>query len=221
MIAGILDRLINLLKWPCAVWSVWVLFPASQSAYEIVINSLDKTEVLIPLFAGGFAYLVTSRIIVGKKKQGWFSTLEHELTHAFFALITFHKVNGIQTTANQGGVIEIQNGNNWLIIISPYFFPTFSFFFIFLFSLVDAHNKWVTNFLLGCTVAYHLISTVHELHRHQTDLQQTGFVFATIFLPGANLICYGTILAFAINGTGEMMSFIKNSLMIFWILIFK
>jgi hypothetical protein len=64
-------------------------------------------------------------------------------------------------------------------------------------------------------VAYNLISTVHELHRHQTDLQQTGFVFETLFLPGANLICYGTILAFAINGTGEMMSFIKNSLMIF------
>ena len=69
MIAGILDRLINLFKWPFAVWSAWVLFPASQSAYEIVINSLDKIEVLIPLFVGGFAYLVTSRIIVGKKSK--------------------------------------------------------------------------------------------------------------------------------------------------------
>ena len=121
MIAGILDRLINLLKWPCVVLSVWALFPSSQACYEILIYSLDKTELLFPLFVGGFAYLVISRIVVGKKKQGWFSTLEHELTHALFALITFHKVNGIQTTASQGGVIEIQNGNNWLIIISPYF----------------------------------------------------------------------------------------------------
>ena len=215
MIAVIFDRVINILKWPLAVLSVLILIPTIKECYRRFIHVLDGVEVLIPLFIGGIAYIIISRIIVGKKKQGWFSTLEHELTHALFALITFHKINGIQTTSNQGGVIEIQNGNNWLIIISPYFFPTFSFFLIILLSLVDAQNQWVTNFLLGCTVAYHLISTKNELHRHQTDLQEVGFIFAIVFLPGANILCYGAILVFAIDGPSAMVSFVQNSLKTF------
>ena len=129
MIAVIFDRVINILKWPLAVLSVLILIPTIKECYRRFIHVLDGVEVLIPLFIGGIAYIIISRIIVGKKKQGWFSTLEHELTHALFALITFHKINGIQTTSNQGGVIEIQNGNNWLIIISPYFFPHIQFLF--------------------------------------------------------------------------------------------
>lgn len=215
MIPRILDKGINFSKWPLAALSVWTLIPTVKECYKILIYAIDRGDVLIPLLIGGIAYLLISRIIVGKRKQGWFSTLEHELTHALFALITLHKVNGIQTTSNRGGVIEIQNGNNWLIIISPYFFPTFSFFLILLLALVDAQNHWVTNFLLGCTVAYHLISTKHELHRHQTDLQEVGFIFAIVFLPGANIICYGAILGFAIDGPSAMVSFVQNSLNIF------
>ena len=215
MIPPILDRIINFLKWPIAALSVLILIPTLKECYGICIFVIDKSEVLVPLLIGGIAYLLISRIIVGKKKQGWFSTLEHELTHALFALMTFHKVNAIQTTSNQGGVIEFQNGSNWLIIISPYFFPTFSFFLIILLSLVDAQNQWVTNFLLGCTVAYHLISTMHEFHRHQTDLQEVGFIFAIVFLPGANILCYGAILGFAFDGPSGMVSFVQNSLKTF------
>ena len=103
MIPVIFDKVINILKWPIAVLSVLILIPTIKECYGVLIHVLDRGEVLIPLFIGGIAYILISRIIVGKKKQGWISTLEHELTHAFFALITFHKVNGIQTLANEGG----------------------------------------------------------------------------------------------------------------------
>jgi hypothetical protein len=63
--------------------------------------------------------------------------LAHELTHAFFALITFHKVKGIKINQDDtGGTMSFEGEGNWLIIIGPYFFPLyclFSMFFIVLY----------------------------------------------------------------------------------------
>jgi hypothetical protein len=44
---------------------------------------------------------------------------------------------------------------------------------------------------------FHHISTWRETHAGQTDLQETGFLFAWMFLPSANLLAAGTVFAFA------------------------
>ena len=164
---------------------------------------------IIQLLGGGALYIVSARIFVGKKRQGWISTLEHELTHALFALITLHPVSSLQTTESQGGLITYRGGSNWLIVISPYFFPTFSFALILIMEVFGATNIWLGNLLLGFTIFYHLISTKHELHKGQTDLQETGFLFAWLFLPGANLLSFGILFAFCQGGLDGIITFIQ------------
>jgi hypothetical protein len=116
-----LDSIIGIFKWTAPILSLFFVPPSILSLIDTVNMSFGSLNSLIPLLIGGVSYLVVSRIVVVRKKQGWFSTLEHELTHAFFALLTFHTISGIQTTATGGGVIHILGGNNWLILISPYF----------------------------------------------------------------------------------------------------
>ena len=170
--------------------------------------SFENLNSLIPLLIGGLSYLGVSRIFVGSKKQGGFSTLEHELTHAFFALLTFHKIGGIQTTATGGGVIQILGGSNWLILISPYFFPTISFLLMLLLILVGAQNQITSGFLLGFSIFYHFVSTKHELHRQQTDLIKVSFLFTLLFLPGANLFCYGILFTFSVSGVDGVINYL-------------
>jgi hypothetical protein len=58
--------------------------------------------------------------------------MEHELTHAFFAWITLVPVVELRTSdvtmqSDDGGVRHVvHEWGNWLISISPYFFPTVS-----------------------------------------------------------------------------------------------
>ena len=201
----LIDFIINILKWPIALASLLSIYPIGKA----VLQFFDFGPWLFYLLGGGLLYLITSRIFVGKKRQGWISTLEHELTHALFALITLHPVSSIQTTENRGGVIYYSGGSNWLIVISPYFFPTFSFALILIMEVFGATNIWLGNLLLGFTIFYHLISTKHELHKGQTDLQETGFLFAWLFLPGANLLSFGILFAFCQGGLDGIITFIQ------------
>lgn len=210
MIASILDRLLAVAKWPLGLMSLIFLIPLALGWRDLFFDALESLETLVPLSLGCLGYLVISRLVVGKKRQGWFSTLEHELTHAFFALITFHKVAGIKTTATAGGVIHIIGGSNWLIVISPYFFPTLSFFLMLLLILVGAQNQVAAGLMLGFTMAYHLISTKHELHKHQTDLIEVGFLYSFLFLPGANLFSYGILFAYSVGGLPASMDYMGD-----------
>ena len=67
--------------------------------------------------------------------------------------------------------------------------------------------------ILGLTTGYHICTTIASLHPHQTDFKQAGFLFTLLFLPTANLICYGLLLSFAIyswSGLGLFMNLLTN-----------
>lgn len=56
--------------------------------------------------------------------------IAHELTHSFFAVLTFHKVKHIRIEEdNSGGSMGFEGEGNWLIIIAPYFFRCFVSFY--------------------------------------------------------------------------------------------
>ena len=86
----ILDWLINLIKWPVAIW-LFCSLPA-------LFNSLDAfsfSSLQYIVLAGGFFMFFIGRTFMDSSSRASMEVLAHELTHAFFALITFHKVKNI------------------------------------------------------------------------------------------------------------------------------
>ena len=156
---------------------------------------------MLPFILGFVGYVVGWWLLFRKRSWGSaFSTLEHELTHALFAVLTFHRVKSIKTTWDQGGVMHFEGGGNWLIMIAPYFVPTLSLVVMaVMFFLDDGGPRWL-HIGLGATVSYHATSTWIETHREQTDLQEVGFLFAFLFLPAANVLSYGLIFAVVVGG---------------------
>ncbi|MDE0896383.1 MAG: M50 family metallopeptidase, partial [Planctomycetota bacterium] len=161
----------------------------------------EAPEHALPFILGFAGYVLGWWLLF--RRRGWgsaLSTLEHELTHALFALLTFHRVKSIKTTWRQGGAMQFEGGGNWLILIAPYFVPTLSLAVLaVMFILDDGGARWL-HIGLGATVSYHATSTWRETHREQTDLQEVGFLFAFLFLPAANVLCYGLILAIVAEG---------------------
>jgi len=89
---------------------------------------------------------------------------------------------------------------NWLLSISPYFFPTLTFLSLLILGISGYSENYISLIVVGSTLAYHVTSTLQETHHAQTDLQEVGFVFSILFLPTANLICYAVVFAVLIEG---------------------
>jgi hypothetical protein len=182
-------------KWPLALLSVLYL-PAVADVFVTELGGL-----LLPPSLGGFmlllgfiCYLVTWFLIIRGTGLSWLSTLEHEITHSLFALLTFNRVTGIRTTLRNGGHMTYEGTPNWLIQTSPYFFPTMSFLLLIPLFLIPPILGEIFIFFIGVSVAYHALSTWHETHLGQTDFKEAGLLFVICFLPAANLFCYALFL---------------------------
>ncbi|GAB5405912.1 MAG: hypothetical protein Aurels2KO_41430 [Aureliella sp.] len=124
-------------------------------------------------------------------------TLEHELTHALFAVLCLHRIVGFRASVGRGGEVRFTGRGNWLISVAPYFFPTVALLlFLLAYLMPFAGFPW-QRFLLGVALGYHVVSTYRETHRDQTDIQRLGMTFCWMFLPAANLAVVGLLVAFA------------------------
>ena len=119
-----LDLLLGLFKWPVAILA-FVSLPALVHALEYL--RLDNLR-FFAFLGGAFVYLAL-KILAAARSNISMQILAHELTHTFFALLTFHKVVHIHLNMDEsGGSMGFRGKGNWLITIAPYFFPLFLFF---------------------------------------------------------------------------------------------
>ena len=197
-----MQKLINLLlkicKWPAAIY-----LTLSIPAYIRSVDYFSFTNIPFISFAVGFFMFFIARTLADKTTTTTMQTIAHELTHTFFAFLTFHKVKAVRVNPDDtGGNMEFQGEGNWLIIIAPYFFPLFAFFFMIgaYFYLKVAPMNFIINGIIGYLLGYHVDTVSSQIHEKQTDLPLVGYPFCFAFLPGANMNIVGSVLAFNSKG---------------------
>lgn len=205
-----IDRLINWLKWPAAVVALTLLPGAAIAMVELLVKMITHPLPLLPFLCGFFFYGFAWWAFFRRWRLTFFLTLEHELTHALFAIATFHRVTGMRATLFRGGHVRFVGTGNWLITVAPYFFPTLSLLLLVPALILPGFLANAANFLIGGSVAYHLTSTLHETHPGQTDLQQTGMLFCLFFLPSANLVMFGILLGYVSGGWAGSAHFVGS-----------
>ena len=195
---AILDKLINLLKWPVALYLFFSL-PA-------FIKSADFFRFAdwryIALFGGFFLFFI-SRSFMDSSARVSMEVLAHEMTHAFFALLTLHKIKSIRVNPdNDGGSMSFEGEGNWLIIIAPYFFPLFGFAVMIAVSVYThyAPSNLILNMIIGFFIAYHIDTVASQIHEKQTDLPKVSYKFCVMFLPSANIWAVCSMMAFNSRG---------------------
>jgi hypothetical protein len=194
----LIDRLVNLLKWPAALYML-VSLPA-------LISSIDYfrwgTLSFLAFGAGFFMYFL-GRTMMDSSVRTSMQIVAHELTHSFFAVLTLHKIKHIRVNPDgSGGEMGFAGEGNWLIVIAPYFFPLFGMFYMIAVGFFPL--GYIFNGLLGYFLGYHTDTVASQIHEKQTDLPKVGYPFCLTFLPGANLWVIGLFLAFNAKGWGGM-----------------
>jgi hypothetical protein len=74
------------------------------------------------------------------------------------------------------------------------------------FFILQPQARWFP-VTLGFVTTFHVISTWAETEYRQPDIRQAGVVFSTVFLPVANLIALGGVLAFIVAGPTGFLHF--------------
>ncbi len=194
----ILDNLVELFKWPVALYML-----VSIPAY---IQSLSYFQFMSARFISlglGFFLFFMARGMADASVKTSMQIIAHECTHSFFALLTLHKIKHIRVADdNSGGSMGFEGEGNWLIIIAPYFFPLFGFFVMLAISFYTrfAPMNLILNGVMGYFIGYHVDTVSSQIHEKQTDLPKVSYRFCWMFLPGANLWAIGCMLAFNSRG---------------------
>jgi hypothetical protein len=124
--------------------------------------------------------------------------ISHELTHVFWALLMGAKVSGLETGA-RGGQVRVSK-ENWLITLSPYFFPLYAVVVMALYYglglLADVRPfAPVFYYLLGVAWSFHLTFTWLALRQNQSDVRRHGWLFSMVVIYGMNLLVVALLLA--------------------------
>lgn len=194
----LIDKFIELIKWPLAIFMLLSLPAYIQSLYYFPF----VTWRYMALLAGFFMFFI-ARSMMDSAVKANMEIVAHEMTHAFFAFITFHKVKGIRVEGdNSGGEMAFEGQGNWLIVIAPYFFPLFGLFYMIAFSVYTlfAPANLILNGVMGYFIGYHLDTVGSQIHEKQTDLPKVSYKFCAMFLPSANMWAIGSMLAFNSKG---------------------
>ena len=182
------------MKWPIALYML-----ISLPAYIQSLSYFNFTQFKYIAFGGGSILFILSMTMSDGAVRTGLQTIAHELTHTFFAFITFHKIKHVRLNPDDsGGSMGFEGEGNWLITISPYFFPLFVFFFMILVGFFPSH--FIINGILGYLMGYHIDTVASQIHDKQTDLPKVGYGFCWTFLPGANFWIIGCILSFNSRG---------------------
>ena len=193
-----IDKFINLIKWPVALW---LLF--SLPAYIKSLDYFRFSEFKYLALFGGFFLFFIARSFMDSSAKVSMEVLAHEMTHAFFAILTFHKVKGLRINPDDtGGNMSFEGEGKWLIIIAPYFFPLFGLLTMIGISIYTlfAPMNLILHGLIGFVIGYHLDTVGSQIHEKQTDLPKVGYFFCAVFLLPANLWMIGSMLAFNSKG---------------------
>ncbi|MFZ0391578.1 MAG: M50 family metallopeptidase [Calditrichia bacterium] len=161
-------------------------------------------------FAAGAVLFFLMWVFIFLRRGGFWGVLEHELTHALFALLFFKKVHSL-SARRRNGAVTIQGGNV-VIALAPYFFPLLASAVLILKPLVQTQYQVYLNFILGFAYFFHLGKLALEFHPGQPDFRAGGIFFSIVIILSMNLIILGIILSTLPGDWQSVESFMKQGI---------
>lgn len=146
----------------------------------------------------------------------WLYVAGHELTHALFVLLFRGRVSDVHVSSRGGHILT--DRTNFLISLSPYFFPFYSVVGIVGWALycwvvgeAGAPDPVWLYALVGFTWTFHLAFTLWMVRGEQPDVIQNGRVFSFSVIFSANVLVLSAMIIVA-SPTASFRSFLLS----FW-----
>lgn len=140
----------------------------------------------------------------------------HELTHAFFGILSGSRVSKLKIRED-GASVNVSHPNI-IVILAPYIVSIHVLLALFIYGcFVTAFpnsNEYIHSFftiLVGLASAFHFVFTIKSLLQKQSDIERVGFFLSFLMITSLNLV--GTMVIITCIDTISLSYFIKSSLM--------
>lgn len=153
----------------------------------------NSPNLFLAFGIGGLLYALLWMFVFSKRGKFW-SVVEHEMTHALFALMFFKKVHSFTANRGTGGSVEIE-GDNFMIALAPYFFPLLTIVIMIIKPSVPNTYQWIFNLMMGFTLMFHLLHLMMEFNPSQPDVRKSGMLFSMVVVAFFNLFFVGLSIA--------------------------
>ena len=135
-------------------------------------------------------------------KPAYLYVLGHEAVHAGMAWILGGKIKSFKVSKEGGQVGTTKS--NFIIELAPYFIPIYAIIVTLAYFVVSKSypgtNGSIFLFLIGFTLAFHIISTVEIMKIKQPDIVKSGYIFSIAIVYIINIIVISLIFGLTFEG---------------------
>jgi len=179
---------LKLFKFIIALLLVPVCIGGARTLWFVVSAAGSADVVWVPLLAGVACWLVIYLLL---PKPTLVYVFGHELTHAFWTLIFGGKLKRFKATSKGGHVVVSKD--NFLIFLSPYFFPIYAIIIVVCYvigGLIWDFERYraIFHILLGIAYAFHITFTINALQTEQSDIKSQGTFFSLVIIFIGNIL---------------------------------
>ncbi len=166
-----------------------------------VTAAFYKNLVLISALSGSLSFFLWGIAIYTVihllfYKPTYLYVFGHEAVHAGVSWIFGGKIKSFKASKKGGSVGT--NKSNVIISLSPYFVPIYAIIIAIIYFVIASSyniNGATFIFLIGFTLAFHMISTIEVMKIRQPDIVKSGYFFSIIFVYVFNVIVIALIFS--------------------------
>jgi len=166
-----------------------------------VTSAFYSNFILIKELAASLSYFIwgiTGYVILHLLfyKPTYLYVLGHESVHAGLAWVFGGKIKSFKVSEDGGSVGT--DKSNFVIELGPYFIPIYAIIITIIYFVVASSysiNGGLFVFLIGFTLAMHMISTIEVMKIRQPDIVKSGYLFSIVTVYILNIV----VISFIFN----------------------
>jgi len=175
-------------KFIIAILLLPVCIGAGQTLWLVMSRCGGADTTFVPILGGAACWLAIYLLL---PKPMWIYVFGHELTHVIWVWLFGGSVKKFKATSSGGHVIV--DKTNFLIALSPYFFPLYAILVVAAFVAGHLIWNWKDFFvwfhlLVGAAYAFHVTLNVHVLKTQQSDITSQGYLFSAVVIFLGNVL---------------------------------
>lgn len=202
---------LRIAKLVIGVLSMPVMFAVTQAFYRNLVTVPELAGSLRFFLWGVAGYVVLHLLFY---KPTYLYVLGHEAIHAGVAWVFGGKIKSFNVSSEGGSVST--DRSNFVIELSPYFVPLYAIIVTLIYFIVASSysvDGSIFIFLIGFTLAFHLVSTIEVMKIRQPDIVKSGYFFSIVVVYVLNIVVIAMIFALLFRAFSAKRFFIDTYLM--------
>jgi hypothetical protein len=183
--------------------------------YQTIFHDLSL-NLLVPFIIASCVFAILYVIFL-KKITRFFEVFIHELTHLFFALLTFNKPQHFSVSST-GGATSYEGNSNWVISLSPYLFPLISIIFVVIYIFIDKQYESIFKYIITICYIWYIATIIRNLSFKQSDISKSNGFFSILFIIFFNTCLTLCLIYFISDDVTGLWTLVRNTISIWGVI---